>query len=107
MSDSDHGGKFEITREGIVHDMISPNSPHELTRLGLRKRLEKTMPMEIVAHTGRPDVEDEFGGIMRRPDVVVIAWADKDFVYGENVTIGDWTISTNDLPQYKEFADRT
>ncbi len=127
-------GKLEITREGIVHDMISPNSPHELTRLGLRKRLEKTMPMEIVAHNGRPDVEDEFGGIMRRPDVVVIAWADmdipgsfdprtatgavltdihptpdgpryatrKDFVYGEDVTIGDWTISTDDLPRYKD-----
>ena len=171
-------GKFEITREGIVHDMISPNSPHELTRLGLRKRLEKTMPVEIIAHTGRPDVEDEFGGIMRRPDVIVIAWADmdtpgsfdprtlvaaievvsrsnpdndwvgkirdypligipiyaifdprtgtgavltdihrtpdgpryatrKDFVYGEDVTIGDWTISTDDLPRYKELADRT
>jgi Uma2 family endonuclease len=171
-------GKFEITREGIVHDMISPNSPHELTRLGLRKRLEKTMPVEIIAHTGRPDVEDEFGGIMRRPDVMVIAWADmdipgsfdprtlvaaievvscsnpdndwvgkirdypligipiyaifaprtgtgavltdihrtpdgpryatrKDFVYGEDVTIGDWTISTDDLPRYKELADRT
>ncbi|WP_069764952.1 Uma2 family endonuclease [Streptomyces sp. LUP47B] len=171
-------GKFEITREGIVHDMISPNSPHELTRLVLRKRLEKAMPVEIVAHTGRPDVEDEFGGIMRRPDVIVIAWADmdipgsfvpcalvaaievvsrsnpdndwvgkmrdypligipiyaifdprtgtgavltdihptpdgpryatrKDFVYGEDVTIGDWTISTDDLPRYKELADRT
>ncbi|CAM5547688.1 Uma2 family endonuclease [Streptomyces canus] len=171
-------GKFEITREGIVHDMISPNSPHELTRLGLRTRLEKTMPVEIIAHTGRPDVEDEFGGIMRRPDVMVIAWADmdipgsfdprtlvaaievvscsnpdndwvgkirdypligipiyaifdprtgtgavltdihrtpdgpryatrKDFVYGEDVTIGDWTISTDDLPRYKELADRT
>ncbi|MFI8070356.1 Uma2 family endonuclease [Streptomyces sp. NPDC086033] len=171
-------GKFEITREGIVHDMISPNSPHELTRLGLRKRLEKTMQVEIIAHTGRPDVEDEFGGIMRRPDVMVIAWADmdipgsfdprtlvaaievvscsnpdndwvgkirdypligipiyaifdprtgtgavltdihrtpdgpryatrKDFVYGEDVTIGDWTISTDDLPRYKELADRT
>lgn len=34
-------GQFEITRDGIVHDMISPNSSHELTRLGLRKRLEK------------------------------------------------------------------
>jgi hypothetical protein len=36
------------------------------------------MPMEIVAHTGRPDVEDEFGGIMRRPDVAVIAWEEME-----------------------------
>lgn len=26
----------------------------------------------------------------------------KDFVYGEDVTIGDWTISTDDLPRYKD-----
>jgi hypothetical protein len=25
----------------------------------------------------------------------------KDFVYGEDVTIGDWTISTDCLPRYK------
>ncbi|MFI6441936.1 hypothetical protein [Streptomyces sp. NPDC050759] len=75
-------GKFEITRAGIVHDMIAPNGPHELTRLGLRKRLEKTMPMEIVAG---PRYATR-----------------KDFVYGEDVTIGDWTISTDDLPRYKD-----
>jgi Uma2 family endonuclease len=166
-------GKFEVTKEGIVHDMMSPIGPHELTVLRLRKRLEKVMPEEIVAHTGEPDVEGEHEGIMRRPDVMVIAEADmeiegtfdprticaaievvsrsnpendwvgkvrdypligipiyaifdprtgegavltdihstpdgpryatrKDFVYGEDVTIGDWTISTDGLPLYKE-----
>ena len=28
----------------------------------------------------------------------------KDFVYGEDVTIGDWTISTEDLPRYQSGA---
>ncbi|MEU8848733.1 Uma2 family endonuclease [Streptomyces sp. NPDC048564] len=165
-------GKFEITKEGIVLDMMSPVRPHELTSLLLRKRLEKVMPEEIVAHTGEPDVEMEPEGIMRRPDVMVITLADmegegsfdplsliaaveivsrsnpdndwvtkmrdypligipvyavfdprtgtgavltdihatpegpryatrKDFVYGEDVTIAEWTISTEDLPRYK------
>jgi hypothetical protein len=164
-------GRFEITKEGIVHDLRSPVKPHELTVLHLRKRLEKVMPEEFVAHTGMPDVEGEAEGIMRRPDVMVIAWADmdvpgsfhprtlvaavevvsrsnpdndwvgkvrdypllgipvyvifdprtgegavltdihatpdgpryatrKDFVYGEDVTIGDWTIPTDNLPRY-------
>ncbi|MFI8087304.1 Uma2 family endonuclease [Streptomyces sp. NPDC086080] len=165
-------GKFEITKKGIVHDMMAPIGPHELTTLHLRKRLEKVMPEEVVAHTGEPDVEDAYEGIMRRPDVMVIAWADmevpesfdpraliaaievvsrsnpendwvgkmsdyplmgvpvyaifdprtgtgavltdihatpegpryavrKDFVYGEDVTIGEWTISTRGLPLYR------
>ncbi|MFF9493497.1 Uma2 family endonuclease [Streptomyces flaveolus] len=169
-------GRFEITKEGIVLDMRSPVRPHELTALRLRKRLEKVMPAEIVAHTGEPDVELEPEGIMRRPDVMVIAEADmegegafdprtviaaveivsrsnpdndwvaklrdypllgipvyaifdprtgsgavltdihttpdgpryatrKDFVYGEDVTIGDWTISTEGLPRYEEVHD--
>ncbi|MEV0484183.1 Uma2 family endonuclease [Streptomyces sp. NPDC050508] len=164
-------GKFEITKEGIVHDMMSPVKPHELTVLHLRKRLEKAMPEELVAHTGEPDVEAAPEGIMRHPDVMVIAMADmegdgafdprtliaaievvsrsnpdndwvskmrdypllgipvyvifdprtgegavltdihttpegpryatrKDFVYGEDVTIADWTISTDNLPRY-------
>ncbi|MGW1953692.1 Uma2 family endonuclease [Streptomyces sp. NPDC001920] len=165
-------GKFEITKEGIVLDMMSPVRPHELTALRLRKRLEQVMPEEIVAHTGEPDVEMEPEGIMRRPDIMVIAEADmegegafdprtliaaveivsrsnpdndwvtkmrdyplmgipvyavfdprtgtgavlsdihstpdgpryatrKDFVYGEDVTISDWTISTQNLPRYQ------
>ncbi|MEW2285081.1 Uma2 family endonuclease [Streptomyces sp. NPDC047841] len=169
-------GKFEITKEGIVLDMMSPVRPHELTALRLRKRLEKVMPEEIVAHTGEPDVEMEPEGIMRRPDIMVIAEADmegegafdprtviaaveivsrsnpdndwvtklrdypligipvyavfdprtgtgavltdihatpegpryatrKDFVYGEDVTIGDWTISTEGLPRYAAGGD--
>ncbi|MFI9150945.1 Uma2 family endonuclease [Streptomyces sp. NPDC053367] len=169
-------GKFEITKEGIVHDMMSPIGRHELTTLRLRKRLEKLMPEEIVAHTGRPDVEDEPEGIMRRPDIMVIAEADmegqgafdprtliaaveivsrsnpdndwvtklrdypligipvyavfdprtgtgavltdihntpggpryatrKDFVYGEDVTIADWTIPTDGLPRYEAEGD--
>ncbi|MGA5315278.1 Uma2 family endonuclease [Streptomyces pseudogriseolus] len=166
-------GKFEITKEGIVHDMMAPVKQHELTVLRLRKRLEKVMPEEIVAHTGEPDVEGELEGIMRRPDVMVIAEEDmegdgtfdprtlvaaveivsrsnpdndwvgktrdypllgipvyavfdprtgtgavftdihstpdgpryatrKDFVYGEDVTIGEWTIPTDGLPRYRD-----
>ncbi|MEV5548865.1 Uma2 family endonuclease [Streptomyces sp. NPDC052309] len=166
-------GKFEITKEGIVLDMMSPSGRHELTALRLRKRLEKVMPEEIVAHTGEPDVEDEPEGVMRRPDVMVIAEEDmdtegsispraliaavevvsrsnpdndwvgkvrdypllgipvyavfdprtgtgavftdihgtpdgpryatrKDFLYGEDVTIADWTIPTHDLPRYPD-----
>ncbi|MFE1796139.1 Uma2 family endonuclease [Streptomyces sp. NPDC059517] len=164
-------GKFEITKEGIVHDLREPVGPHELTALHLRKRLEAVMPEELVAHTGTPDVEDEPEGIMRHPDVMVIAMTDmevpgsfaprtlvaaievvsrshpgndwvgkmrdypllgiplyvifdprtgegsvlsdihptpdgpryatrKDFLYGEDVTIAEWTISTADLPRY-------
>ncbi|MBT2524553.1 Uma2 family endonuclease [Streptomyces sp. ISL-99] len=164
-------GKFEITKEGIVHDMMSPAKPHELTTLRVRRRLEKVLPEELVAHTGTPDVEEAAEGIMRHPDVMVIAEADmegegsfdprtliaaievvsrsnpdndwvskmrdypllgipvyvifdprtgsgtvlseihstpggpryatrKDFVYGEDVTIGEWTISTEQLPRY-------
>ncbi|WP_028805100.1 Uma2 family endonuclease [Streptomyces sp. 142MFCol3.1] len=166
-------GKFEITKEGIVHDMASPVKQHELTALRLRKRLEKVIPEDLVAHTGTPDVEDVPEGIMRHPDVILIAEADmegdgsfdprtliaavevvscsspdndwvgkvrdypllgiplyvifdprtgsgavlsdihetpigpryatrKDFVYGEDVTIADWTISAEDLPRYPE-----
>ncbi|MET9731311.1 Uma2 family endonuclease [Streptomyces sp. NPDC006458] len=164
-------GKFEITVEGIVHDLLSPNGRHELTVARLRKRLEKVMPEEIVAHTGRPDVEMEPEGIMRRPDIMVIAMADMeaqgafdprdliaaievvsrsnpdndwvgkvrdyaligipvyaifdprtgtgavlgdihatpegpryatrtDFVYGEDVTVAEWTIPTEGLPRH-------
>ncbi|MFG2760696.1 Uma2 family endonuclease [Streptomyces wuyuanensis] len=165
-------GRFEITKEGIVHDMVSPVRPHELTVLRVRKRLEKVMPEELVAHTGEPDVEDVSERVVRHPDVMVIAEADmegtgsfdprtliaaieivsrsnpdndwvgkmrdypllgipvyavfdprtgsgavlsdihrtpdgpryatrKDFQYGEDVTIADWTISTGNLPRYE------
>ncbi|MER5530663.1 Uma2 family endonuclease [Streptomyces sp. NPDC002677] len=166
-------GKFEITKEGIVHDMLSPGGPHEVTAAHISRRLERTMPDELLAHNGTPDVEDAPEGIMRHPDVMVIAWEDlnvegsidphtliaaievvsrsnpendwvtkmrdypligipvyavfdprtgtgavltdihptpegpryatrKDFVYGEDVTIADWTIPTDNLPRYKD-----
>jgi len=166
-------GKFEITKEGIVHDMMSPGGPHEVTAAHVSRRLEKVMPGELLAHNGTPDVEDEPESIMRHPDVMVIAWTDldvegsidprtvlaaveivsrsnpdndwvgktrdypllgipvyaifdprtgtgavltdihstpdgpryatrKDFVYGEDVTIGDWTIPTDGLPRYRD-----
>ncbi|MDQ0761765.1 Uma2 family endonuclease [Streptomyces canus] len=166
-------GKFEITKEGIVHDMMSPGGPHEVTAAHVSRRLERVMPDELLAHNGTPDVENEPEGITRHPDVMVIAWDDlnvegsidphtliaaievvsrsnpdndwvgkmrdypligipiyaifdprtatgavltdihatpdgpryatrKDFVYGEDVTIGDWTISTDGLPRYKD-----
>ncbi|MFE7271336.1 Uma2 family endonuclease [Streptomyces sp. NPDC057623] len=165
-------GKFEITKEGIVHDMMSPGGPHEVTAAHVSRRLETLMPDDLLAHNGTPDVEHEPEGIMRHPDVMVIAWTDlnvqgsidprtviaavevvsrsnpdndwvskmrdypligipvyaifdprtgtgavltdihstptgpryatrKDFVYGEDVTIADWTISTENLPRYK------
>lgn len=168
-------GKFEITKEGIVHDMMSPGGPHEVTAAHVSRRLEKSMPDELLAHNGTPDVEDEPEGIMRHPDVMVIAWTDlnvegsidprtvvaaievvsksnpendwitkmrdypligipvyaifdprtgtgavltdihptpggpryatrKDFVYGEDVTIADWTIPTTGLPRYRDEA---
>ena len=164
-------GKLEITIEGIVHDMMSPGGLHELTAARVSRRLEKVMPEGMLAHTGTPDVEDPERGIMRHPDIIVIAetemeveasfdprtlvvaievvsrsnpdndWAGKtrdypllgipvyvifdprtgqgavlsdihptpagpryatkkDFVYGEDVTIGEWTISTEGLPRY-------
>jgi Uma2 family endonuclease len=164
-------GKLEITKEGIVHDMMSPGGPHELTAARVSRRLEKVMPDGLLAHTGTPDVEDPREGVMRHPDVMVIAESDmevegpfdprtliaavevvsrsnpdndwvskmrdypllgipvyvifdprsgtgaalsgihptpegpryairKDFLYGEDVTIGEWTISTEQLPRY-------
>lgn len=151
--------------------MISPGGPHELTAARISRRLEKVMPEGLLAHTGTPDVEDAHEGVLRHPDVMVIAETDmevegafdprtvlaavevvsrsnpendwsgkvrdypllgvpvyaifdprsgqgavlsdihptpagpryavrKDFVYGEDVTIGDWTISTDRLPRY-------
>lgn len=165
-------GKLEITKEGIVHDMMSPGGPHELTAARVSRRLEKVMPEGLLAHTGTPDVEDVHEGVMRHPDIMVISEADmevessfdprtliaaievvsrsnpdndwagkmrdypllgipvyvifdprtgegavlsdihptpngpryatrKDFVYGEDITIGEWTISTENLPRYQ------
>ncbi|MFE6100814.1 Uma2 family endonuclease [Streptomyces laurentii] len=164
-------GRFEITKTGIVHDLPSPNRPHELTVARLRRHLGRALPANLLAHTGRPDVENTHLGILRRPDMMVIPWVDmegegafdprtlvaaievvsrsnpdndwvgklrdypllgiptyaifdprtgsgavfsdihatpggpryatrKDFFYGEPVTIGAWTISTEDLPEY-------
>ncbi|WP_243084074.1 Uma2 family endonuclease [Streptomyces sp. 891-h] len=164
-------GKLEITREGIVHDMVSPGGPHELTAARVSRRLEKVMPEGLLAHTGTPDVEDAQHRVVRHPDIIVIAEADmevegpfdprslvaavevvsrsnpdndwtgkmrdypllgipvyvvfdprtgegavlsdihptpagpryatrKDFVYGEDITIGEWTVSTDGLPRY-------
>ncbi|MEU1265689.1 Uma2 family endonuclease [Streptomyces cellulosae] len=166
-------GKFEVTKEGIVHDMMSPGGPHEVTAAHVSRRLERVMPDELLAHNGTPDVEGESEGIMRHPDVMVIAWEDldvegsvdprtvhaavevvsrsnpenewvgkrrdyallgipvyvvfdprtgtgavftdihptpdgpryatrKDFVYGEDVTIGEWTVPTDGLPRYRD-----
>ncbi|RKT05212.1 putative restriction endonuclease [Streptomyces sp. 3211.6] len=169
-------GKFEITREGIVHDMMSPGRPHELTAALISRRMEKVMPDDLLAHTGTPDVEDAPEGVMRHPDVVVVALADmegegpfdprtllavievvsrsnpdndwvgkmrdypllgipvyavfdprtgtgavmsdihrtpggpryatrRDFLYGEDVTIAQWTISTDGLPRYEDAGE--
>jgi hypothetical protein len=71
-------GKFEITKEGIVHGTMSPAKSHELTALHIRKRLDKVPPEDLVAHIGKPDMEDEPEGIMRHPDVIVIVESDME-----------------------------
>ncbi|GAA4906015.1 Uma2 family endonuclease [Streptomyces coeruleoprunus] len=164
-------GTFEVTPYGIVHDMRAPNGPHELTVARLRRRLDAALSAGLVAHSGAPDVENGAEGILRHPDIMLIAEKDmetegsfdprallaaievvsrsnpdndwvgklrdypllgipvyavfdprtgsgavfcdihptpdgpryatrKDFLYGEDVTIADWTISTRDLPRY-------
>ncbi|ANZ17349.1 Uma2 family endonuclease [Streptomyces noursei] len=164
-------GKLEITREGIVHDVPTPLGRHELTVARIRRLLEKLTPERLAVHSGTPDVEDEEIGVLRCPEIMVIAESDmecdgsidprtlvaaievvsrsnpdndwvgkvrdyplmgipvyaifdprtgsgavftdihstpdgpryavrKDFVYGEDVTIAEWTISTRDLPRY-------
>ncbi|GAA0268922.1 hypothetical protein GCM10010302_03220 [Streptomyces polychromogenes] len=166
-------GKFEITKTGMVHDMMAPSAPHELTVARVRRRFEKVMPEALVAHSGAPDVEDRPEGILRLPDIMLIAEADmegqgsfdprtllaavevvsrsnpdndwvgkmrdypllgvpvyavfdprtgtgavmsdihetpdgpryatrRDFLYGEDVTIAQWTISTDGLPRYED-----
>ncbi|WP_256727015.1 Uma2 family endonuclease [Streptomyces acidiscabies] len=166
-------GTFEITREGIVHDLRDPSGRHELTHALIRRRLDAQLPEDTVAHAGKPDIESEPNGILRRPDCIVIRWTDmegqgsfdprtliaaievvsrsnpdndwttklrdypllgipnyavfdprtgtgavftdihptpegpryatrKDFIYGEDITIADWTISTDGLPRYDE-----
>ncbi|MFI1200925.1 hypothetical protein ACH4VR_16015 [Streptomyces sp. NPDC020883] len=67
-------GKLEITREGLVHDVPTPSARHEFTVARVRRLLEKLTPERLVVHSGMPDVED--------------------------VTIGEWTIATRDLPRY-------
>ncbi len=71
-------GKFEISKDGIVHDLLRPNGLHELTAARFRTRLEQVVPEAIVAHTGRPDVEDEAESVMRHPDVMLIAETDME-----------------------------
>ncbi|MBH1933488.1 Uma2 family endonuclease [Streptomyces sp. AV19] len=164
-------GRLEITKEGLVHDLRSPVGPHAMTTALVGRRLEQVMPDGLLAHAGAPDVEDVDEGVLRRPDVIVMAERDmegegsfdprtllaaievvsrsnpdndwvgkmrdypllgipvyvifdprkgegavlseihqtpsgpryavrKDFVYGEDVTIGEWTISTEGLPRY-------
>ncbi|MER7990395.1 hypothetical protein ABTY53_33150 [Streptomyces noursei] len=88
-------GKLEVTRAGIVHDLVSPVGPHELTAARVSRRLEKAMPDGLVA-TGSGAV---FTDIHSTPNGPRYATR-KDFVYGEDVTIAEWTISTDKLPRY-------
>ncbi|MCM2393125.1 Uma2 family endonuclease [Streptomyces albipurpureus] len=125
-------GKLEITRGEVIHDRSSPEGLHELTAARVSRRLEKVMPEGLLAHTGTPDVEDVSQGVLRHPDIIVIAEADmevegsfdprtgegavlsdvhptpggpryatrKDFLYREEIAIGEWVISTENLPRY-------
>ncbi|MFE5023533.1 hypothetical protein ACFRAO_09510 [Streptomyces sp. NPDC056656] len=45
-------GKFEITEEGIVHDMMSPAKSHELTALRIWKLLDKVLPEDLGRELG-------------------------------------------------------
>lgn len=119
-------GKFEITKEGIVHDMMSQGGPHEVTAARVSRRLEKSLPDELLAHNGTPDVEDESEGIMRHPDVMVIAWTDLDVegsidprtviaaieVVSKSNLENDWVTKMRDypligIPVYAIFDPRT
>ncbi|MCS0639117.1 Uma2 family endonuclease [Streptomyces sp. LP05-1] len=71
-------GKLEISGTGIVHDLQAPGRPHELTALRVRGRLERVLPEEVAAHTGTPDVEHEPEGLLRHPDIMVIALEDME-----------------------------
>ncbi|MEV7812347.1 Uma2 family endonuclease [Streptomyces flaveolus] len=132
-------GKFEITQEGIVHDMTAPVGESQ----GLMRRPDimvitmedmdvpgsfdpRTLiaAIEIVSRSN-PD-NDWVGKVRDYPLMGVPVYAvfdprtgtgavftdihptpagpryatRKDFVYGEDVTIADWTISTEGLPLY-------
>ncbi|MVO83736.1 hypothetical protein GPA10_02880 [Streptomyces sp. p1417] len=95
-------GKFEITKQRIVHDLRSPSKPHELTALRLRRRLESLLPEGRLAHTGAPDVEDVAQGVLRLPDIIVIDEADMEGEgsFDPRTLIADWTVSTEGLPRY-------
>ncbi|MFI8274788.1 hypothetical protein ACIGBH_07730 [Streptomyces sp. NPDC085929] len=83
-----------MTKEGIVHDMMAPSSPHALTALYPLLGVPVYAIFDPRTGTGAflSDIHQTAAGpryAMR-----------KDFVYGEDVTIGDWTISTEGLPLY-------
>ncbi|WP_459738546.1 hypothetical protein [Streptomyces sp. E-15] len=88
-------GRFEITRDGIVHDLTAPNGPHELTTAHIRKRLEG-----VVLRRPRTGTGAVFSDIHPTPGGPRYATR-KDFVYGEDVTIADWSIPTGGLPRYQ------
>ncbi|WP_109280845.1 Uma2 family endonuclease [Streptomyces orinoci] len=69
-------GKLEITAEGIVHDLGVPQRAHALTVHRVSRRLERVLPSGLVAHAGSPDVENVREGVLRRPDVIVVAEPD-------------------------------
>ncbi|WP_030581340.1 hypothetical protein [Streptomyces anulatus] len=46
-------GKFEITKEGIVHDMMAPGRPHELT--AAQVRLTQALRQRRLLHVVGPD----------------------------------------------------
>ncbi len=74
------------------------------------------MPTECVAHTGTPDVEDLPEGILRHPDVMLIAEADMegDGSFGPRTIIAateivsrsnpdnDWVSKVRDHPLHGE-----
>ncbi|MEU6596117.1 Uma2 family endonuclease [Streptomyces flaveolus] len=118
-------GKFEITKEGIVlviaeADMEGEGAFDPRTLIAAVEIVSRSNPdndwvtkLRDYPLIGIPvyaifDPRTGTGAVLTdihaTPDGPRYATR-KDFVYGEDVTIGDWTISTEGLPRYKAAGD--
>ncbi|MFF0017678.1 hypothetical protein [Streptomyces sp. NPDC005374] len=100
-------GRFEITKKGIVHDITAGVGRHELTAAcspdndwvgKVRDYPLIGIPVYAIfdPRTGTGAVLTDIHPTPEGPRYATR----KDFVYGEDVTIADWTISTDGLPRY-------
>ncbi|MDT7839180.1 Uma2 family endonuclease [Streptomyces justiciae] len=119
-------GKFEVTRTGILRRPdVMVISMADMEGDGTFAPVTLIVAVEVVS---RSNPDNDWTGKMRDYPLIgipVYAVFDprtatgavltdihttpdgpryatrKDFVYGEDVTIGEWTISTDDLPRYE------